>query len=944
MTPDVLIEMLLYYQVIDLRSGEKTHTDEQLKIPEGMYEYRNLAIYVMVHYDKNKYWIRNERFDDVNRYYNQLIGNNKQPGHIPFVDTHAKLWEDTIQKTNSHSLKEIYVKIYPNHLLIAQLRHTGNEIFKDHTLYVEGTHPMKTSYQLGVKWRQLLDTPITEEDIHQNTKLRNDVNNYKPDPYVTGDRRILLYCQTPAPQTMTKIKPKKNPPHSNTSPQGKEEFDWDKHFTTDIMQKDGLISYTTNIEKNYDNAVKNIMKKEWKYTKACIYRFENSKNSYYMTPDLLIEMLLYYQVIDLRSGEKTHKDKKCDFPPWVTGVRGEYFVSFNKAYYIMLHYDTCKYWIRNERFNDVNQYYSKLIGNKEKPGIIPFLDTHATLWKDTFKLYKTRDLNTIYFNIYYKHDYVCKLSHTGHSDFSRHKLFVGDTSQTSYELGVQWKELLITPLTQEEYEISKRYDYSKDEESVDLRKKRTGDNRFGLYIESIKQGNYGITTKPSTQSRTSRVEATQSSENHKHLISPQPGGPITHKVEDNKPKDKFTGDPIRRVDWVKHISGYDTEQELFGKFKGNYLICENGSQLQGGQAHYESIQDLLYRVSSSIDTSQPLLQIRIHSGDNLGNIWEIMTDPKHQGHVFQAASQFNGLECPVDFIRADYNKFLLNYANDKTQGPFCSIMAPVDAIGRLHNLPKNEYNKRKSQTEDNKALGDLNYLEGLSDYFNVDNGYVKYDINDIDNVPKELDPNTFPQRGEEYKQQFEDKRTKLPGGKLQLLPPEDTTEYTDLLGLVRVLYNENAMVYYGAPNNEQIQLLSTSFPVHQVFVAAANMFQGTSGQYNKTHENGNEKAYFLLQAAYASTYLAAHALKAKDLWLTLVGGGAFGNSISDIIKAINWAHSKYGHGLNVRLVDYVSIISHEVNGELVSGNSGRQPYENQIAPALEEDQKTIKLK
>lgn len=45
---------------------------------------------------------------------------------------------------------------------------------------------------------------------------------------------------------------------------------------------------------------------------------------------------------------------------------------------------------------------------------------------------------------------------------------------------------------------------------------------------------------------------------------------------------------------------------------------------------------------------------------------------------------------------------------------------------------------------------------------------------------------------------------------------------------------------------------------------------------------------------YEGTYLAANALGAQKLYLTLVGGGVFHNSPENIVKAISGAHRKYG--------------------------------------------------
>jgi hypothetical protein len=86
-----------------------------------------------------------------------------------------------------------------------------------------------------------------------------------------------------------------------------------------------------------------------------------------------------------------------------------------------------------------------------------------------------------------------------------------------------------------------------------------------------------------------------------------------------------------------------------------------------------------------------------------------------------------------------------------------------------------------------------------------------------------------------------------------------------------------------------------------------NIDQGKSGKQNRTNDDFPNlliKLNFLLEAAYTSAYLAAHKCRAPVLWLTLVGGGVFGNFIDLIFQNIHKVHQKYGKGIKVHLVDY----------------------------------------
>lgn len=71
-----------------------------------------------------------------------------------------------------------------------------------------------------------------------------------------------------------------------------------------------------------------------------------------------------------------------------------------------------------------------------------------------------------------------------------------------------------------------------------------------------------------------------------------------------------------------------------------------------------------------------------------------------------------------------------------------------------------------------------------------------------------------------------------------------------------------------------------------------NVGQGSSGYFNYQVNNG--KAQFILDAVYEATYLSAILHNRKKLYLTLIGGGVFGNDKSWIYNSIIKAHKKYG--------------------------------------------------
>lgn len=81
--------------------------------------------------------------------------------------------------------------------------------------------------------------------------------------------------------------------------------------------------------------------------------------------------------------------------------------------------------------------------------------------------------------------------------------------------------------------------------------------------------------------------------------------------------------------------------------------------------------------------------------------------------------------------------------------------------------------------------------------------------------------------------------------------------------------------------------------IDQVFCAALNISQGQSGYNNRGYDRTGELRSFLLDVAYSGTYLAAIRNRRKKVFLTLIGGGAFGNDKEKIFEAIVKAHKKY---------------------------------------------------
>ena len=227
--------------------------------------------------------------------------------------------------------------------------------------------------------------------------------------------------------------------------------------------------------------------------------------------------------------------------------------------------------------------------------------------------------------------------------------------------------------------------------------------------------------------------------------------------------------------------------------------------------------------------------------------------PDNNGAMFQAASNFNGVEAISEDSFPDEEYFITNYTNDNTQGPMASISAGAGAIARVllpfydRSTPASEWR----QTKDRQ----VELLGGVKEHCSVVNGYVV-------------------QRGSEAE-----------------LPAADNWEF---VRRVRVGVQAETQVSFGYTNSWDQQMdvvpAAAGQRISQVFCAAMNLRQGASGRANAEIPASRRTAALLLEAAYRGTYLAAIRHGSRQLYLTLIGGGVFGNDIDTILSVIEKVH------------------------------------------------------
>lgn len=109
----------------------------------------------------------------------------------------------------------------------------------------------------------------------------------------------------------------------------------------------------------------------------------------------------------------------------------------------------------------------------------------------------------------------------------------------------------------------------------------------------------------------------------------------------------------------------------------------------------------------------------------------------------------------------------------------------------------------------------------------------------------------------------------------------------------QVTYGRRFSISKSGKRKEFITCVNQESSINQVFCAALNMKQGSSGVKTSKHPQAKVIAGCILRAAYEGSYLAAISTKSPRLFLTMLGGGAFGNPTDVIFNEIVKAHKKY---------------------------------------------------
>lgn len=317
------------------------------------------------------------------------------------------------------------------------------------------------------------------------------------------------------------------------------------------------------------------------------------------------------------------------------------------------------------------------------------------------------------------------------------------------------------------------------------------------------------------------------------------------------------------MNWFKDIFGF--EESTYAETQANFYLeggllhtrTQPSKHFHAGTLTLPSLAELRAEVNSSPPTSDAGLRL----GNLVADAHELHHWPETNGALVQVASQFNLLEMPGPETIPEQG--ITGYQYDHTQGPACAMACAAATVFRNYLV---QIGNQVGQTQSNQ----LNTLADLDRAINIpgirmQNGYAL------------LQPETV----------------KAIGQYIQTL---DMTSMDDLRQELRIgLHSDTEVTIPGVANNQRVsQAFCSALPVAY--------HRGSSRHWAPF-------ASLVLEASYEATLLAGvlnfHRTGNPRVYLTLVGGGAFGNETNWILSALKRAlRLVRHHPLEVILVSY----------------------------------------
>ncbi|MCA0304339.1 MAG: hypothetical protein LCH95_18180 [Proteobacteria bacterium] len=322
------------------------------------------------------------------------------------------------------------------------------------------------------------------------------------------------------------------------------------------------------------------------------------------------------------------------------------------------------------------------------------------------------------------------------------------------------------------------------------------------------------------------------------------------------------------MDWFETLTGF-REQDWGAtrarlSVEGDRLVSSvNGASYGIGTFEMASLGELRARMREATGAGgRPVVSVV------QGDVRAMHRDPANAGALFQVASQFNMLEMTGPSVTPEQGVTI--YQHDRTQGPACAIAAGAATIWRNYFAPVNG-ETGQTATRQLDGLADLGaaLAAGMKvppqTLWAMRNGYALPEAATLDRIAA-------------------------------YLAALDAAELDRLRGRLRIGLHRDVEATEAVPRPGPL--------VSQAFCSAVPVaYSGIASN------RWMPLARLVLEAAYEATLwegvLNARRGASNVVYLTFVGGGAFGNEEAWIHDAIRRAVKIVaGHDLDVRLVSY----------------------------------------
>ena len=283
----------------------------------------------------------------------------------------------------------------------------------------------------------------------------------------------------------------------------------------------------------------------------------------------------------------------------------------------------------------------------------------------------------------------------------------------------------------------------------------------------------------------------------------------------------------------------------------------NGREFVSGVLETPSLQELRGRVHSN-ELNAGKISVR----EIISNVQHLHADETNSGALFQVASQFNLLEMVSPDVTPEHG--LDGYEYDLTQGPACAIAAGAGTIYRNYFA---EVNGQIGQSADNQINCLIDIGEALGNSGNrlweMRNGYALASERGLIEITNRL-------------------------------KSANDSEIDELRRLLRI----------GIQWNTEVTIADSKHRVSQAYCSALPVAYS-----HHSSELWSEFARLVLDASYEASFCAGILNNLQNgnntLYLTLLGGGAFGNKREWILNAVHRSLNLYEDvGLDVAIVSY----------------------------------------